>query len=154
MEHEDLTRRILGCAMRVHGALGPGFLELVYQNALAHEMRKAGLCVECEKHLQVTYDGVVVGEYFADMVVGGCVLIENKATQTIAPAHEVQLVNYLTATGIEIGLLLNFGASRLAFKRKTRVYQTRKSRQDEQDRQDEIPATSSVMHPENPAHPV
>lgn len=69
MEHEDLTRRIIGCAMRVHGALGPGFLESVYQNALAHEMRKAGLCVECEKRLQVTYDSVVVGDFSADMVV-------------------------------------------------------------------------------------
>jgi GxxExxY protein len=154
MEHEDLTRRIIGCAMRVHGALGPGFLESVYQNALAHEMRKAGLCVECEKRLQVTYDGVVVGDFSADMVVNGCVLIENKAAQTLAPAHEVQLVNYLTATGMEIGLLLNFGASRLEFKRKTRVYQSRKSGQVVQDGQDENPASSPVMHPVNPVHPV
>ncbi len=153
MEHEDLTRRIIGCAMRVHGTLGPGFLESVYQNALAHEMRKAGLCVDCEKRLQVTYDEIVVGDFFADMVVDGSILIENKAVQTLAPAHEVQLVNYLTATGIEIGLLLNFGTSRLEFKRKTRTFR-KTLRQDEQDGQDENPASALALHPVNPVHPV
>jgi GxxExxY protein len=154
MEHSEVTQKIIGCAMTVHSALGPGFLESVYQNALAHEMRKAGLDVECEKRLQVTYDDIVVGDFSADMVINGCILIENKAVQTFAPAHEVQLVNYLTATGIEIGLLLNFGAARLEFKRKTRTYQARKSRQDEQDGQDENPASALALHPVNPVHPV
>jgi GxxExxY protein len=108
--------------MAVHGALGPGFLESVYQNALAHELRKAGLKVECERKIQVRYDGVVVGDFCCDMLVEDLVLIENKAVQALASAHEVQLVNYLTATGIEIGLLLNFGAPRLEYKRKTRTY--------------------------------
>lgn len=93
----------------------------------------------------------MVGDYFADMVVDCCVLIENKATQMIAPAHEVQLVNYLTATGIEIGLLLNFGGSKLEFKRKTRLYQPKNSRQDGQE---QSPASSSITHPANPVHPV
>src|SRR5882672_2266730 len=104
MEHEKLTEAIIGCAMKVHRALGPGFLESVYQKALTHELQKAGLRVECEKPVQVIYDGVVVGDFVADMLVEGTVMVENKAAQALAPAHEVQLVNYLTATGIEIGL--------------------------------------------------
>lgn len=125
MEHEGLTQKIIGCAMTVHNTLGSGFLESVYQNALAYEMRKAGLEVECEKKIQVLYNNVIVGDFSADMLVQNLVLIENKAVQAIIPAHEVQLVNYLMATGIEIGLLLNFGATRLEYKRKTRVYQSK-----------------------------
>ncbi len=125
MQHAQLTERIIGCAMQVHRTLGPGFLESVYQNALAHELRKTGLQVECERPLQVTYDGVIVGLFVADMVVEECVLIENKAVQVLAAVHEVQVVNYLTATGIDIGLLLNFGASKLEFKRKHRIYHPR-----------------------------
>jgi GxxExxY protein len=125
MEHADLTQSIIGCAMKVHRTLGPGFLESVYQQALAHELRKAGLLVECERRISVSYDGVVVGDFFADMLVSGDVLVENKAVQALAPIHEVQLVNYLTATGIEIGLLLNFGAERLQVKRKFRTFRRR-----------------------------
>lgn len=136
MEHEKLTERIIGCAMSVHRALGPGFLESVYRNALAHELSKAGLAAACEHAITVRYDGVTVGNFSADMLVEGTVLIENKAVQVLGPAHEVQLVNYLTATGIEIGLLLNFGSSRLEFKRKTRTYRPKNFRQDEQDSQD------------------
>ena len=122
MENERLTETIIGCAMKVHRTLGPGFLESVYQKALTHELRKAGLTVECEKPIQVIYDRVLVGDFSTDMFVNGVVLIENKAVQALAPAHEIQLVNYLTATGIEIGLLVNFGAERLEFKRKYRTY--------------------------------
>ncbi len=121
MEEEVLTEKIIGCAMKVHSALGPGFLESVYQNALEHELRKAGLRIETNKAINVHYDGVVVGEYHADMLVEEKVLIELKAAQSLVSAHEVQLVNYLTATGMDIGLLLNFGAPRLQFKRKTRT---------------------------------
>jgi GxxExxY protein len=127
MEEQDLTERIIGCAMRVHSALGPGFLESVYQKALAHEMLKHGLRVECEKPITVQYDGIIVGDFSADLLVEGRVMLELKATQTLALVHEVQLVNYLTATGIEIGLLLNFGAQRLEFKRKTRTYRPKSS---------------------------
>jgi GxxExxY protein len=122
MEHEKLTKTIIGCAMKVHHTLGPGFLESVYQKALSHELRKAELRIECEKPIQVTYDGVVVGDFAADMLVEGVVMVENKAVQALVPAHEVQLVNYLTATCVEIGLLLNFGADKLEFKRKHRTY--------------------------------
>ncbi len=130
MEHGELTEKVIGCAMTVHRTLGPGFLESVYQNALAHELRKADFEVECERKIQVTYDGIVVGDFLADMLVQKAILIENKAVQALVPAHEVQLVNYLTATGIEIGLLLNFGAERLEFKRKTRTYRPKGIGQD------------------------
>jgi GxxExxY protein len=120
----DLTGRVIGCAMKVHSGLGPGFLESVYQNALVHELRKAGLTVETEVRLEVRYDGVVVGTFDADVLVNKILLVENKAVQTLVPAHEVQLVNYLTATGLDEGLVLNFGAARLEFKKKFRVYQS------------------------------
>ena len=122
MEDEALTQAIIGCAMKVHRTLGPGFLESVYENAFAHEMRKAGLKVECQVPIQVHYDGIVVGDFSADMRVENRILIENKAVLSLNTAHEVQLVNYLTATGTEIGLLINFGAARLEFKRKYRTY--------------------------------
>ena len=136
MEDQELTEKIIGCAMKVHSTLGPGFLESVYQKALAHELRKAGLKVECEKPITVYYDGVPVGDFSADMLVEDRVVLELKANQALAPANEVQLVNYLTATGIEVGLLLNFGGERLEFKRKTRTYRPKKRGQDEQDLQD------------------
>ena len=143
MEHELLTGRIIGCAMRVHRALGPGFLESVYRNALAWELGRQSLAVECERRLQVRYRDAVVGEFVADMVVQGVVLIEIKAVRALAPAHEAQIVNYLTATGVAIGLLLNFGSERLQFRRKSCTYMPRAwdakniSRQDGQDRQDD-----------------
>jgi GxxExxY protein len=130
MEQEELTEKIIGCAMKVHSALGPGFLESVYAKALAHELRKASLKVECEKLITVKYDGVVVGEFSADKLVEDRVMVEEKALQALVPAHEVQLVNYLTATGIEIGLLVNFGAQRLEFKRKSRTYRERQPPKD------------------------
>lgn len=127
MDHEVLTGKIIGCAMTVHRTLGPGFLESVYQRALFHELQKAGLRVESEKAIVVKYDGIEVGVFSADLLVEDVILVENKALRALAPAHEVQLVNYLTATGIDIGLLLNFGAERLAYKRKHRSFQPRKA---------------------------
>jgi GxxExxY protein len=125
MQPEDevsgLTRAIIGCAMKVHRALGPGFLESVYHQALLIELRKAGLSVESERAVPVRYEGVVVGDFAADVVVEGRVILEIKAAQGLSKAHEVQLVNYLTATGINVGLLLNFGASSLQFRRKYRL---------------------------------
>ena len=108
--------------MAVHRALGPGFLERVYGRALGHELTKAGLAFECETPIQVWYDGVVVGDFYADMLVERCILIENKAVQSLLTAHEVQLENYLTATHIDVGLVLNFGANRLQYKRQARTY--------------------------------
>jgi GxxExxY protein len=130
MEEEELTEKIIGCAMKVHAALGPRFLESVYSKALAHELRKAGLKVECEKSIKVNYDSVVVGEFSADKLVEEKIMVEEKATQALVKANEVQLVNYLTATGVEIGLLLNFGAQRLEFKRKTRTFREKQPAKD------------------------
>ncbi len=129
MEFEELTQKIIGSAMKVHSTFGPGFLESVYQNALAHELGKAGLDVECEKDIKVRYDDVVVGNFSADMFINQCVLIENKAVRSLVQAHEVQLVNYLTATGVDVGLLLNFGSPRLGIKRKYRTYQPGSTKQ-------------------------
>ena len=137
MKEEELTGKIIGCAMKVHRTLGNGFLESVYQNALVHELKKEGLEVACGVPLHVVYDGVVVGEFSADMLVAGKVIVENKAVQKLCSAHEVQLVNYLTATGVDVGLLLNFGSSELEFKRKYRLYEK-----------------SSSSHPVNPVNPV
>ena len=125
MEDEALTAKIIGCAMKVHTTLGPGYLESVYENALAHELGKAGLRVERQRPIHVLYDGVVVGDFLADILVEGRLIVENKAVQALIQAHEVQLVSYLTATGIDIGLLLNFGASSLQYKRKYRAYKPR-----------------------------
>ena len=137
MKEEELTGKIIGCAMKVHRTLGSGFLESVYQNALVHELKRVGLEIACEIPLRVVYDGVVVGEFAADMLVAGKVIVESKAVQKLCSAHEVQLVNYLTATGMDVGLLLNFGSSELEFKRKFRLFEK---------------APSS--HPVNPVNPV
>lgn len=118
----DLAGKVIGLAMKVHSALGPGFLESVYQRALQHELSKAGIAFESQITLKVHYDGVVVGDFAADLLVDESLLVELKAILALATTHEVQLVNYLTATKIEEGLLLNFGAPRLEFKRKFRTY--------------------------------
>src|SRR5215216_2508660 len=88
MEHEQLTGTVIGCAMKVHTTLGPGFLESVYHNALAHELRKRGVLVELKKRVLVRYDGVVVGDYEVDMLVEGRVLVENKAIRALTPRDE------------------------------------------------------------------
>jgi GxxExxY protein len=110
-KHSELTGEIIKCAQNVHNTLGFGFLEKVYHNALVLELNKLGFDVESEKPITVYYHGQTIGEYFADLVVAKKVILEIKAVQAINPAHEVQLVNYLKATDIDVGLLLNFGKS-------------------------------------------
>ena len=117
----DLCGQVIGAAMKVHSALGPGFLESVYQNALIWELRKNGLKAEVQRPISVYYDGQLVGAFMADVLVNDSLIIELKAIQALPKTHEVQLVNYLVATGIDEGLLLNFGAERLEFKKKLRV---------------------------------
>lgn len=126
MKDDELTQIIIGCAYKVHNALGPGFLEKVYENALRIELEKIGLRVKQQEPINVSYDGQVVGEYFADLWVDERVVIELKAAESLAKRHEVQLVNYLTATGIDCGLLLNFGPS-VQVKRKFREYKPKGS---------------------------
>ena len=117
----DLCGQVIGAVMKVHSTLGPGFLESVYQNALMWELQKLRLKVDAQKAITVHYDGQVVGFFTADLLVNDSLMLELKANQLVAKAHEVQLVNYLVATGIDEGLLLNFGAERLKYKRKFRL---------------------------------
>jgi GxxExxY protein len=118
---DDLTQMIIGCAYKVHNKLGPGFLEKVYENALRIELEKIGFRVKQQEPINVMYDGQIVGVYYADLWVNERVVVELKAALALAKEHEVQLVNYLTATGISDGLLVNFGPS-VRVKRKFREY--------------------------------
>ena len=111
MKHQDLTAKIIQCAFKVHNALGFGFLETVYQNALIIELKKANLSAEKEKRIQVHYDDQIVGDYIADIIVEDNVILELKSVKELHDAHSAQLINYLKATGIEVGLLINFGES-------------------------------------------
>ena len=124
MTDDELTQRIIGCAYTVHNKIGPGFLENVYENSLRIELEKAGLTVKQQEPINVLYDGQVVGEYYADLWADGRVIVELKAALALAREHEVQLVNYLSATGVNDGLLINFGPS-VQVKRKFREYKPR-----------------------------
>lgn len=106
--------------MKVHGALGPGFVEYVYRNALIYELRKAGMKVEVEKIAKVYYEGINVGEFRLDLFINGWLVCELKAVRTLIEEHEIATVNYLSAIRQDFGLLLNFGAKSLQFKRKFR----------------------------------
>lgn len=108
-KHEKLTEAIIGAFYAVYHVLGYGFLEKVYENALAFELRQRGFKVEQQKPIRVYYKQQLVGEYFADLVVNGLVILELKATRALGKEHEAQLLNYLKATPYEVGLLLNFG---------------------------------------------
>jgi GxxExxY protein len=112
-----LSEHIIGCAFQVLNTLGAGFLERVYENALAHELRKNGLRVAQQKGFSVTYDGVVVGEYAVDLLVENTIIVELKPIKALDSAHTAQCLNYLKATGLHFCLLLNFGKSRLQIQR-------------------------------------
>ena len=117
MDTDNLTEIIIGCAMKVSNTLGVGFLEKVYENALAVELRRAGLAAEQQKPISVAYEGVIVGDYCADIVVNVQVILELKAVKFIDDIHKAQLLNYLKATGLRVGLILNFGTPTLGIKR-------------------------------------
>jgi GxxExxY protein len=121
MENQDLTKEIIAGAFAVHNSLGSGFLEKVYENSLLIELRERGFDVEQQFPISVFYKGVKVGDYVADLLVNKTIILELKAVENLHPIHETQLVNYLTATGLDIGLLINFGSS-VVVKRKYRVY--------------------------------
>lgn len=120
MEYEKVTETIIGCAYRVYNKMGFGFLESVYEKCLLIELRKAGLDTETQKSITVYYEGEVVGEFVADIMVNDAVIIELKSVRRIIKAHEVQLVNYLVATGKPVGLILNFGEKKVEIKRKVK----------------------------------
>jgi GxxExxY protein len=136
LEDKDLTERVIGCAMKVHRGLGAGFLESVYKNALIYELTRAGIHVEAEQRLTVRYEGVVVGEFIADLLVEERLIVELKANAALTKIDEVQTVNYLAATHHEFGLLINFGAPSLEFRRKY------------------CKASSPLPNPVNPVNPV
>jgi len=115
--YKELSYKIVGAALEVHHLLGPGFLESVYSEALAHELTLQGLTYMREVPLQVRYKELVVGEYKADFVVDQKILLELKALAGLHVAHSAQVHNYLAATGLQLGLLLNFGREQLEFKR-------------------------------------
>jgi GxxExxY protein len=108
-KYSELTGRIIKAYYHVYNKLGHGFLERIYERAMLIELSKMGLKAEGQKNIKVFYDGVEVGDYYADIVIEDRVILELKAVEALAPEHEVQLVNYLKATEIEVGLLLNFG---------------------------------------------
>lgn len=123
MEHQDLTEKIIACAYHVYNKMGSGFLESVYEKCLIIELRKNGLVVEGQKAIQVFYDEELVGDFIADIIVNNIIILELKAIKQLAKAHEVQLVNYLVATGKPVGLLMNFGEEKVEVKRKLRMLQ-------------------------------
>ena len=114
---EELTEKILKCAFAVHNSLGAGFLERVYSNALLLELRSCGETPQQEVPFSVQYRHTSVGEYVADLIVSGRVLVELKASASLGPADIAQVLNYLRASGIRVGLLLNFGRPKLEYRR-------------------------------------
>ncbi len=116
-KHTEITEKIIKGFYKVYNTLGYGFLEMVYENALFIELASMGLRVEKQKQITVYYDKEKVGDYYADLIVNNCVIVELKAAEALCEEHEFQLINYLKATEIEVGLLLNFG-KKPEFKRK------------------------------------
>lgn len=130
--HEELTHKVIGCAFEVINELGSGFLESVYERAMLIALSDANISAESQTPVNVEFRQKSVGDFYADLLVEGKVLVELKAVKALAPEHQAQIINYLNATGIEVGLLINFGNSKLEFKRFTR---------------------SKEKNPEHPAHP-
>lgn len=117
MIHDDLTGKVLGACFEVSNELGSGFLESVYEKALLVALTDVGLQADSQVPLKVVYRNRVVGDFYADIVVEGTVLLELKAVKALAPEHIAQVLNYLKATGIEVGLLVNFGSPKLEYRR-------------------------------------
>ena len=115
--HDPLTQRVIGSAFTVYNTLGYGFLEKVYEYALVHELRKAGLHITQQKPFPVFYDGINVGDYVADLLVGDSLIVELKSAKAIDDSHIAQCLNYLKAARLRHGLLLNFGPQRVEIRR-------------------------------------
>ena len=120
MQHKEITEKIIGCAYRVYNKMGFGFLESVYEKCFLIELRKAGLKAIAQQAITVRYDNEIVGEFVADIVVEDTIILELKSVRRLVKAHEMQLVNYLVATGKPLGLLLDFGEIKVEVKRKLR----------------------------------
>ena len=117
LDLNGVTEKIIGCAFKVGNTLGVGFLEAVYENALVHELRKTGLLVEQQKILEVWYDGIVVGNYRADLLIENAIIVELKAVTTLDSKHFSQCMNYLKTTGLTLCLLINFGNPKVEIRR-------------------------------------
>ena len=115
--HKDLSYTIMAAVFEVHNILGPGFLEKVYERALLQELKLQGMNVAAQKELKVRYKDIVVGRYIADLIVDGEVLLELKAVASLSNLHQAQVLHYLKATGLKLGLLVNFGRERVEYKR-------------------------------------
>ncbi len=122
MEYQELTEKIIGCAFDVYNTMGYGYLESVYEKSLLIELRNVGFVVESQVPLPVEYKGSVVGNFIADIIVNDEIILELKSITNIAKIHEVQLVNYLVATGKPLGLLINFGSKKVEVKRRDLAY--------------------------------
>lgn len=120
MENDLLTEKVIGCAFRVYNEMGFGFLESVYETCMLHELKLNGIRAQQQSPIKVFYRGELVGEFRADLLVENALIVELKSVRAINLAHEVQLVNYLTASRLDKGLLLNFGESKVEVKRKHR----------------------------------
>ena len=136
MQYKELTEKIIACAYRVYNNMGFGFLESVYENCLMIELEKEGLIAERQRAINVYYEGTLVGEFKADIIVENTVIVELKSVRQIATVHEAQLVNYLVATNMPIGLIINFAENKVHVKRKLK----------------ELPNKES--YPVNPVNPV
>lgn len=121
LKHEEITRSVIGCAFEVINELGAGFLESVYEKALLLALRQKGLSAESQRPIKVMFRGECVGDFYADILVEEKVIVELKAVKAIAPEHQAQIINYLNATGLEVGLLINFGNAKLEYRRFTRT---------------------------------
>jgi GxxExxY protein len=115
--HEDVTFEIIGAAMEVHRILGPGFLEAVYQRSMEVELRQRGLEFNCQRRVVLRYKGEALGEHVLDLVVDGKVVVELKAVKEMNDQHRAQLISYLKAAQLPVGLLINFAATQLQYKR-------------------------------------
>jgi len=118
MDFKELTEKIIGCAFMVHNRMGFGFLESVYEKCMLIELRRSGIVAEAQRPITVLYEGEEVGHFVADLIVEDTVIVELKSVRALNTAHEIQLVNYLTATGKPVGLLLNFGEKKVEVARK------------------------------------
>jgi len=121
MENKNITQKIIGCAYKVYNTLGFGYLESVYEKSLLIELRNSGLQAQSQVPVKVRYQGVIVGDFYADILVNDEIIIELKSIKKLSKIHEAQLVNYLVATGKDIGLLINFSQEQVEVKRKVRV---------------------------------
>ena len=125
MLDDELTQKIIKCAYDVYNKLGSGFLEKVYQNAMVIETAKKELTVKAQHPIKVYDDDEVIGDYIADLWINDTIIVELKAVQSLTREHEIQLVNYLAATGVETGLLINFGSPSVQVRRKFRTYKSK-----------------------------